>query len=369
MIRLGKAGRAWFGAACPGSNRRFLAFARLLCLLTLAGAGLFAQVAGFVTNKSANKAQPGVKVTLVQLTETGGITRLSGAVTDAQGHFAIQETLNGMYALEAEYQGVTYTHVIPPMLPKDNLQVSVYDTTDVPATLTVEQHIFFLEPGPSQMVVSETYVLVNNTQRTYRNPKLGAIRFYLPPEAKGIVQAAIIGPDQRPVSGAARKLPQANLYEVSHPIPPGESRIDLNYVIPYEGGAGAFRTVNLYENTKTRLVAPAGVQIEGEGLAPLGVEPRTQAQIFGYAGKDLLVKLSGSGMIADASGGANGEGGEAAEGDSPQIESIPAAIYGNLKTILIAGGAALLFAFLLLYRRGAGAPEGEGPTRGGTRAG
>lgn len=365
MIRQTVYGQAGFRASNAGAELGLVHAARLLCLIVFASAALFSQAAGFVTNKSTNKAQPGVNVTLVQLTESGGTTALSGAVTDAQGHFAFSETLNGMYALEAEYEGVKYTQVIPPMLPKDNLQVSVYDTTDAPAALSVEQHIFFLEPGPSQMVVSETYVLINNTQRTYRNVKLGTIRFYLPSEAKGIVQTAIIGPDQRPVSYAAQKLPQANLYQVSYPLPPGESRVDLNYIVPYEGAAGTFRTVNQYEQAKTRLVVAAGVKIEGDGLASLGVEPRTQAQIYGFAGKELVVKLSGSGMIADASG----QGGEGAESDQPQIESILPPIYDNLKLIAIAGGAALLFVFLLLYRKGSGVQPVDGPTRGGTRAG
>ncbi len=341
--------------------------ARLFCLVILAVSALFSQAAGFVTNKTTGKAQPGVKVTLMQLAETGATTALSTVTTDAQGHFAFGETLNGMYALESEYQDVKYTQVIPPMLPKDNLQVSVFNTTDSPAAHSVEQHIFFLEPGTSQMVVSETYILINKTQQTYRNTRQGSIRFYLPPEAKGIVQTAIIGPDQRPVAYTAQKLPQANLYQVRYPLPPGESRIDINYVIPYEGAAGTFRTVNPYENAKTRLVVAPGVRIEGEGLASLGVEPRTQAQIFGFSGKEMLVSLSGTGMIADA-GGANGEGGDAAEGESPQIESRLPPIYDNLTLIVAAGGAALLFAFLLLYRKGSGT-SAESPARGGTRAG
>ena len=337
---------------------------RLLLLALLAITSAFPQAAGFVTNKSTNKAQPGVKVTLMQMAETGTSTPLSSATTDAQGHFSFSEQLNGIYALEADYQGVKYNQVIPPMLPKDNLQVSVYDTTNAPAALSVEQHIFFLEPGPSQMVVSETYVLANRTQQTYRDAARGTIRFYLPPEAKGIVQTAIVGPDQRPVSIVADKLSEANMFQVNYPLPPGESRIDLNYIVPYEGAAGTFRTLNQFENAKTRLVVAPGVQIEGDGLASLGIEPRTQAQIFGFAGKELVVKLSGTGLISEAGGG-----GEAAESDSPQIQSSLPPIYDNITMIVVAGGAALLFAFLLLYRRGSAASPVQDPGRGGTRAG
>ncbi|MDZ7637243.1 MAG: carboxypeptidase-like regulatory domain-containing protein [Bryobacterales bacterium] len=337
---------------------------RLLLLALFATMSLFPQASGFVTNKSTNKAQPGVKVTLMKMAESGATTPVNTASSDAQGRFAFTDTLTGIYALEAEYQGVSYTQVIPPMLPKDNLQLSVYETTASPAAVAVEQHIYFLEPGSSQLVVSETYILNNNTQRTYRNPERGTIRFYLPPEAKGIVQTAIIGPDQRPVSTVAEKTAEANMYQVNYPLQPGESRVDLNFIVPYEGGAGVFRTVNRYTNAKTRLVVAPGVTVEGDSLASLGAEPRTQAQIFEHKGSDVAVKLSGSGAIAEAGGSAGG-----GEGESPQIQSALPAVYDNLKLITAAGAAALLFAFLLLYRRQAGHVAEDPEKRGGRHAG
>lgn len=335
---------------------------RLSALLAGTAIALLAQASGFVTNKTTNQPQPGVKVTLAKMAETGATTPVETATTDAQGRFSFAAPLEGIHALLSEYQGVKYTQVIPPMLPKDNLQVSVYDTTAAPTALGVEQHIFFLEPGASQLVVSETFVLNNNTQRTFTNPERGTIRFYLPPEAKGVVQTVVIGPDQRPESYVAQKTAEANVYAVNHPIQPGESRIDLNYILPYEGGAGDFRTVNRYENARTRLVVAPGVQVTGDNLESMGAEPRTQAQIFGHTGRDLAIKLSGSGMIAELSGGENGEG------ESPQIQSSRPALYENFPLITAAGAAAMLFAFLLLYRRGGAEASPDARPAGGKRA-
>ena len=336
---------------------------RLGILSILSAAALFAQASGFVTNKSTNQAQAGVKVTLMQLSEVGATAPLSTSTSDAQGRFSFSEKLTGVYALESEFQGVKYTQVIPPMLPKDNLQVSVYDTTNAASSLAVDQHIYFLEPGPSQLVVSETFVLRNDSQRTYRNTERGTVRFHLPPDAKGIVQAAMIGPDQRPTATVAQKTMEPDIYQVNDAIPPGESRVDINYVLPYDGGAGVFRTQTRYENARTRVVVAPGVQVAGEGLESLGAEPRTQAQIFGHTGNELVLQLSGSGMIAEV---ASGEG---PDGDAPQIESSLPSIYDNLTLITAAGAAALFFAFLLLYRRTSTIVESGASNGGGSRAG
>lgn len=337
---------------------------RLAAAALLLAAAAFAQVSGVATNKTTNKAQPGVKVTLKLMSEAGGSTVVQSTTTNAEGRFTFTGAPSGIYALESEFGGVKYTQIVPPMLPKDNIQVSVYDITNAASALNIEQHIFFLEPGASQMMVSETYVLANNTERTYRNPAAGTIRFYLPPEAKDIVQTTITAPGQHPVPYTAERLRDSSLYRVDYPIPPGESRIDLNYIVPYEGGSGTFRTMNPYESVKTRLVVPPGVEAEGANLASLGVEPRTKAKIFEVPGKEISLTLSGMGMIADpdASGGG-------AEGDTPQMESSLPPIYGNIKLIVTAGGLALLFAFLLLYRRGSGTASAQASRRGGGAAG
>src|SRR5690606_26642970 len=98
--------------------------------------------------------------------------------------------------------------------------------------------------------------------------------FYLPPEAKGIVQVSFIGPDQRPRNSSAKPTVTPNVLQVDEALLPGENRVDLSYVLPYEGGAGTFRAYNLDGGARVRVVAPAGVTLEGASLEALGVEPR-----------------------------------------------------------------------------------------------
>jgi len=305
---------------------------------------LHAAVDGFVTNKTNNQPQAGAAVALVKLAEDGSGSVLSRVTTDASGRFSFRETLNGVHSLETAYQGVTYSQIIPPMLPPNNLQVSVYETTPSASTITLDQHIFFLEPGPAQMVVSESFVLRNETQRTFFDSSNGTLAFTLPAEAKGVVQASFIGPDQRPRLSEAKRGRQSNEFFVTDAFPPGESRVDLSYVVPYEGGVGIFRAHTQARPGRARVVAPTGVTVEGDGLVAMGTEPRTQAQIFSLSSNEVALTVRGTGTIADAA-----ESG--AEGESPRIRSVRPPIYGRVTWIVAAGGLALLFAFLLLYRR------------------
>ncbi|MCW5965180.1 MAG: hypothetical protein KIT83_14175 [Bryobacterales bacterium] len=305
---------------------------------------LHAAVDGVVTNKTTGTPQAGAEVALVKLAEDGSGSILKRVTTSADGRFAFPDTLTGIHALETQYGGVLYSQVIPPMLPPNNLQVPVYEATRDPATVTLDQHIFFLEPGQTQMVVSESFVLKNDTQRTLLDPARGSLRFALPPEAKGIVQVSFIGPDQRPRMSEAKKTNEADVYLVAEAIPPGESRVDLSYVVPYEGGAGVFRARTLAKDGRTRVVVAPGVTVEGEGLVSMGAEPRTKAQIYSLSGNSAELSIRGSGAIAEATDGQ-------AEGESPRIRSVPPSVYDNLPLLVSAGGLALLFAFLLLYRR------------------
>ena len=56
----------------------------------------------------------------------------------------------------------------------------------------------------------------------------GTLHFYLPPEAKGIVSVTINAPGGMPIQRPAEKTNQPNVYKVSYPIKPGETRFDVS---------------------------------------------------------------------------------------------------------------------------------------------
>lgn len=318
---------------------------RTALLFALALLPLYAAVDGVVTNKTTGKVQTGAEVALLRMAEDGTVSVVNRTTTNAEGRFAFSDTLSGIHALETTYRGAAYFQVIPPMLPPNNLQVAVYDVSGDAASISVDQHIFFLEPGQQQVVVSESYILKNSANYTYRDLSKGSLRFFLPPEAKGIVQVSFIGPDQRPRNSTTKPTATKNVLQVDEPLLPGENRVDLNYVLPYTGGEGTFRTRIVEGGGRVRVVAPPGVTLEGEGLASLGIEPRTQAQIFGFSGEEMRISMRGSGAISDAGAA------PASESQGPRIRSIRPAVYDNINIILGAGGLALFFALVLLYRR------------------
>lgn len=329
---------------------------RTALLFVLALLPLYAAVDGTVTNKTSGKPQSGAEVALLRMAEDGSVSVVNRTTTNAQGRFEFSDTLSGIHALETTYQGAAYFQVIPPMLPPNNLQVAVYDVSRDASTISVDQHIFFLEPGQQQVVVSESFILKNSANHTYRNPSRGSLRFYLPPEAKGIVQVSFIGPDQRPRNSEAKPTATKDVLQVDEALLPGENRVDLNYVLPYADGAGTFVTRIVEGGGRVRVVAPPGVTLKGEGLAALGVEPRTQAQIFGFSGNEMRIAMRGSGAISDASVAPAGES------QGPRIRAIRPTVYDNLNLILGAGGLALFFTLVLLYRRSSAssqAPSGD----------
>jgi hypothetical protein len=168
------------------------------------------------------------------------------------------------------------------------------------------QRIVILEPGPQEVVVNESYLFSNDEQPpvTFRNPVQGALQFYLPEEAKGIVDVQGVGPANMPLSATADPTDEPGWYKVDFPIKPGSNgapgsnRIALTYVAarPPEGQALVLPT--RYPNATTKIAAPAGpggVQLSGPNLTSIGIEPQMQVEIFDLAlGAEAAVMIEGS---------------------------------------------------------------------------
>ena len=71
----------------------------------------------------------------------------------------------------------------------------------------VSQHFIVLQPGPTEMAVSEGILYQGDPKLTYSDPVNGSFRFYLPPEAKGEVQVTI-NPARRHAHPAAGREDQ-----------------------------------------------------------------------------------------------------------------------------------------------------------------
>jgi hypothetical protein len=219
--------------------------------------------------------------------------------------------------------------------------VEVYNSSKQPGAAKVAQHMILVEPARGQLVVSESYIFRNAGKVTYDDPAGGTLKFFLPPATNGAVQVNATAPQSMPVPQAADKTSAPNVYKVGFPIKPGETRIDVNYVLPFTQ-PGTFEGKVLYKGGPTRLVAPSGVNVKGDGVKSLGQEPRTQATIYDVNGNDFKVEISGAGSLRQA------EASEDSGGST--IEEIPPRVYGNMKWILVLAFSILALGFALLYR-------------------
>ena len=320
-------------------------------LLLVLPAAAQAAIEGKVINRTTGQPVSGVFITLLKF--EAGMDPIEEVSSGADGAFEFQKPLTGANGspvpgmLRAEYQGVSYSEMLPPGRPAEGLEVSVYNVEDQ-QSLAPSTHILILEPGGGEMVVKDVFAFVNETTppRAYRNAENGTLRFYLPPEAKGIVQVSASGPQRMPLRSVATRTSEANVYMVDFPIKPGENTIELTYLVPYSEGA-AFEGRVLYEGLETRMAVPDGVALEAEGLVSMGQEPRTKASIYDLPpAATFTVKVSGQGQLARSGGGPESA---AASGSGNEIRIAPAPVDKELYWVLGLTTAVLLVGFYYLY--------------------
>lgn len=313
------------------------------------GAGLLvtaisacAAIDGTVINKTTGKPQSGATVTLYKLSQAGP-EQVESVKSDSQGKFHITKDAEGPgpRLVQASYADVTYNRILPPGSPSNDVTVDVYESSKQPGAAKVETRMMLIEPVRGELIVSESYVFRNDGKMSYNDPDGGTLKFYLPPAANGAVKVNGTAPQGMPVPQAADKTSTPNVYKVGFPIKPGETRIDVSYVLPFTA-PGPFEGKILYKGGPTRLVAPAGVTLKGDGVLSLGQEPRTQATIYEVKTNDFKIEISGTGSLRQA------ESSEEASG--PSFEEIQPKVLGNMKWILALAFSILTLGFILLYR-------------------
>lgn len=316
---------------------------RLLACLCCFLAPALAAVQGRVVNATTGQPQSGVAVNLVQ-PGAGGMQQLGSTTSGADGSFRFDQTpaAGGPVLLQANYQEVTYTQVVPPGSATTGLSVNVYESTaEPPAELRV-QHLILLEPGAETLQVTETFLAQNSSRLTYYDARNGTLRFYLPAGVPDNLQITInaTGVDvRRPVEQA-----RGGLYRVDYPVRPGDTRYDLQYSLP---ASATFSGKVLSNDPPVRLVTPAGVTLSGTGVRDVGVEPTVQARIYELTEPSFTVKIQGVGTLRSPAAAPPEETG------APQCcQEAPPQIYSQMPWVLGFGLAILALGGILLYRRG-----------------
>jgi hypothetical protein len=319
-----------------------IGFVLLLC------APAWAAVTGTVINRTTGQPQAGAAVGLYAMGQDG-LDLVEEAKSDPQGKFTInQQVQPGPHMVRATLDAVTYNLMLPPGSPATNLRVEVYNSSKQQGAAKIEKHMLLFAPGDGKMVVDETYLCSNAGGTTWNDPNHGTVRFYLPAGADGKVAVNATGPGGLPIGVPVDKTSTPDVYAVDFPVKPGATRIDLTYTVPYtEGAPYAGKIVT--RDDDTYLISANGVTIQGDKLNDLGLEPRTQAHVYGFTGGAAYkIALTGT---AQAAPPAAPENADAADSDSgPRIEQIMPRIYGQAKLILALALGILALGLALLYR-------------------
>jgi hypothetical protein len=212
---------------------------------------------------------------------------------------------------------------------------------------SVTQHMVLLEPAESQLVVRESLIVENAGDAAFADAKNGVVRVFVPDAGVSSLGVMARAPGQSSVElkPVPAGLPQ--VYKVDFSLPPGETRFDFSYSIPFKN-PGTFSGRILHRDGAVNLVVPAGVSVKGDGLEPAGQEPQTNAAIYSLKLLNYTVELQGTGSMS------------AAPADQPDpgssLDEIPPRVYGSLYPILGLSFGILALGFVLFYRMRASAP-------------
>ena len=324
----------------------------LVALIVSAGLSL-AAVEGVITNQTTGKPQAGASVTLIEL--GAGMKNLGTVKSGADGKFTFPTDLApaAPHLLQAQHQGVNYNRMLQPGTPGTGLAMEVYDTSATPRDAQVSQDMFLLEPTGTEMAVSERIIFTNSGKYTYDDPS-GTVKFYVPEGVTGPIQVRIQAPQGMPITRPAEKGKEPNTYVIKYAMKPGETNIDIAYVLPASQNEAKFAGKILHGGGPVRFVVPSTVKLDGP-FEDSGAIPGTGATAYTLkAASEFALTVTGTGSLRAAApqGGGGGEGGGGGGSDEGQeIVARKPLIYDKLSWILPLSFAMLAVGFALLYRR------------------
>jgi hypothetical protein len=330
---------------------------QLLALFLLLALPAAAAIDGVVINRTTGKPQSGVAITVNKMNAgTGMLSDNAGSATsDAQGKFAFAASADGPTLLRLTWDGVSYNHMVPPGTPSSGITIDVYDSSKNPGAAKVDKHMLLFEPATGEMTVNETFLVKNDGQTAWNDPKDGTLHFFLPADHSKF-QIHATAPGSVDVPTTAAKTSRPDIYKVDFAIKPGETRFDLTYNVPYTLGS-QYEGKIVTKDDNTYLIVPDGVTLTAENLTDLGEEPRTKAHIYGLPGTTYNIQLGGAEVAAPADTAAQDTTQDPNSG--PQIEATMPRIFGEVKPILAIALGILGLGFALLYRK-----EANGSGRG-----
>jgi hypothetical protein len=337
----------------------------LAALLLFAVSVRAGELHGTVKNGTTGKTAAGVEVILIQL--QGGMQPVANSKTDAQGQFSFNNASLGSQPMlvRAVYKGINFHQPVPPG--RNDLEVSIFEPSKDPKTISVASRIVFFQPSGANLTVAEEYSIQNHSQppQAYFRAE-GNFEFVIPENAH-LQQVAASGPTGMPVMQAPIDKSKGK-YAIAYALRPGQNTVRYAYEVPYPGNATTVKVATVYPAERLLVVASPTMHISGEGLESGGQEQGMS--VYGRenvpANNVMAVSISGTAppvQVAGSESGGGGQGAQEAPAAAPaaNIQSIPGRL-DVLKWPLIAGFLGIFaLGAILLARKPVVAVAGDVP--------
>ena len=296
----------------------------LLLSLALASFAHAQSLSGVVTNGTSSKPAAGAEVTLIKL--ANGMEEAGSTKADSKGKFSFKlDDSGGPHLVRATFQGAQYFKMAPPGTTTADL--TVYDSSKAVEGIHYTVDFLRLESAAEQLRATRTFVMDNQSKPPKTQMSDATFEFYLPDGAQ-IDSAQALGPGGRSVNVSAEQRSERNLYGISFPIRPGETKMQVAFHMPYSGSA-ELNPKSKYELQHFVVMVPKSMTFEakstsyqtvkdGPGSGQANVQVATNAK----AGQSMAFKISGTGELppetenagAGASNGGGDSGGTAGGG-------------------------------------------------------
>jgi hypothetical protein len=267
------------------------------------------EIFGLITNGTSGGDVPeGLTVTLYGVEDQMVVLELEGE-TGTGGEFAFEDieiAPGRLFVIVAEHQGVSYftsTASMPAGQVALELPLTVYDTTQDPALVSVEQlHIIFDFNSPGAASVLEVLVISNAGDRTYA-PSEGGLEIILPEGASALRF-------QEGGMGDRYQLTERGFYSLA-PVRPGIGSSEMLFIfdLPYERRLDFMQPMTIQTLAIDVLLPEEGPSVRDENLIDNGVRQMSTGNLRTYSAGPIA---SGEALEFRISGRMPGAEGEAA---------------------------------------------------------
>ena len=269
------------------------------CLL----AGVFAHAAtvtGTVSNKTTGKPSAGDSVVLVDV--GAGMSEVTTAKTDANGHYSLQSPGTGAYLVRVTHQGANYFIAAPSGdVPGD---VTVYDVGAKVEGVSIDADMLLVEGASGTLRVQERFLIRNTSLPPKAQFSDKTFEVTLPPDAE-LDGASATRPGGMGTNTRLVPLSTKGHYTFNIPIQPDkgekETTFEVQYHMPYKGKYTFSQHVPMPADNLV-IYVPKGMSFSAGGgadFSPTQEDPRVQTFIHKNVkpAESIAFTVSGEGSM------------------------------------------------------------------------